>query len=93
MTATDIPDALEAEFNAWYDSEHVPWIAAIPGVTRAARYRALQGPTRYVSIYHLSAPSAYQAESWQRANATPWTQRMRASFLSPRSFIFERDPS
>ena len=38
---TDIPDHIIDEYNAWYDKEHLPRCANIPGVLRARRYTAV----------------------------------------------------
>jgi hypothetical protein len=34
---------LEAEFNEWYDKEHIPALAAVPGVLCARRFRGRAG--------------------------------------------------
>lgn len=34
----------EDEFNDWYDTEHVPRLAQVPGVLVARRFRASGGP-------------------------------------------------
>jgi hypothetical protein len=38
LNAMNIAPELEAEFNEWYDKEHIPALAAVPGVL-AARFR------------------------------------------------------
>ena len=35
----NIAPKLEAEFNKWYDKEHIPALAAVPGVLAARRFR------------------------------------------------------
>jgi len=40
---TDIPAHLEADFNRWYDEEHLPERAGIPGFLHARRYVSRQG--------------------------------------------------
>ena len=34
MAWTDVDPAIEAAFNAWYDSEHIPRLLEIPGLDR-----------------------------------------------------------
>ncbi|MDX2155422.1 MAG: DUF4286 family protein [Hyphomicrobiaceae bacterium] len=53
MAWTDIDAEYDAEFNAWYDAEHVPRLAAIPGFLQGARYVALKGGPRYLAMYEL----------------------------------------
>lgn len=73
----DIPPGHEAEFNRWYDEEHVPLISQVPGVLRARRFFDPAGKPRYVALYDLAGPQARHHPDWQKAVATPWTQRIR----------------
>ena len=54
-----LPEA-EEDFNAWYDQEHVPALAAVPGCLTARRFRihnaVSEGNHRYLALYHLTAP-------------------------------------
>lgn len=73
------PATLEEEFNAWYDTEHIPERAAVPGFRTALRYVALSGYPRFMAIYDLDHASvldlaAYLAVSG--ANFSPWTKRV-----------------
>lgn len=48
----------EAEYNRWYDEQHLAEICAIPGVVGAQRYKALPAgatlpPVPYAAIYQL----------------------------------------
>ena len=43
MVWTDIDAEHEAEFNRWYDEEHITRLLAVPGFLCAARYVALKG--------------------------------------------------
>lgn len=43
MVWTDIDAEFEPEFNRWYDEEHLPRLAQIPGFLSAGRYSALRG--------------------------------------------------
>ncbi|MGH7061185.1 MAG: hypothetical protein ACREFH_12415, partial [Stellaceae bacterium] len=54
LNAMSVAPEHEAEFNEWYDTEHVPALAAVPGTLCARRYRAHNpGGQRYVALYHL----------------------------------------
>jgi len=77
--ATNVAPEVEDEFNAWYDSEHVPALAAVPGVLLARRFRSPGGGRhKYLATYHLSAPEVSASAAWKQAVATPWTKKMRA---------------
>ena len=53
MAWTDIDPAHEAEFNRWYDEEHIGRLLSVPGFLSAARYRALRGGPKYLAMYEL----------------------------------------
>jgi hypothetical protein len=40
LVYTDIDPMHEDEFNAWYNTEHLPELLSLPGVLDAARYVA-----------------------------------------------------
>ena len=69
---------IETAFNAWYDTEHVPALARVPGVLRARRYRTSAGGTKYVALYHLTSPGVIDTPEWKQASAsTPMPQHVR----------------
>ena len=78
MVYVDVPQAIEEEFNRWYNEEHIPERLSIPGVLNAARYEAVRGGPKYLACYELSEPEAYFTGKWQYHlnNPTEWTQRM-----------------
>jgi hypothetical protein len=70
---------VETAFNAWYDTEHIPALARVPGVLSARRFRAAysSGP-RYVALYHLASPEVVAGEAWKQASgSTPMPERIR----------------
>jgi hypothetical protein len=69
----------ETAFNAWYDTEHVPALARVPGALSARRFRAesTSGP-KYVVLYHLASPEVVTGPDWKRASeSTPMPQDIR----------------
>jgi hypothetical protein len=88
----DIAAEAEADFNDWYNTEHIPLLTAVPGVICARRFRSLDETPRYVAIYHLDDASAYASEPWRAADQTPWIQRMR-QFQSNRRYAMYYPPA
>jgi hypothetical protein len=90
LIAMNVAPEREAEFNEWYDSEHLPALAGVPGVRCARRYRGTVGlqPTgltrgatqRYAAIYHFANPDVPNTAAWKNAGGTPWTERLRPHF-------------
>ena len=87
LYAMNVAPEAEQEFNAWYDEEHIPRLAQVPGCLAARRYRITsalsEGRQRYLAIYHLAAPEVCSSTAWKEAAVTPWTERMRPHFRDP----------
>lgn len=84
----DVAPEAEKEFNAWYDSEHVPSLAALPGVERVTRYRSESAGPAYLALFELARQDIAQGEAWLEAARTPWTARMKPFTRGFRSYIF-----
>jgi hypothetical protein len=69
---------VESAFNAWYDTEHVPALASVPGVLCARRFRAGGSGPKFVALYHLASPGVVDTPEWKQASgSTPMPQRVR----------------
>ena len=79
LNAMNIAPELEAEFNEWYDKEHIPALAAVPGVLSARRFRGT-GNRKYVALYHLAAPAVQESAEWKVARQSEWTSRLQPHF-------------
>ncbi|MFW6074913.1 MAG: hypothetical protein ACOC9Y_04910, partial [Chloroflexota bacterium] len=83
----DVDPEHEDDFNAWYDTEHLPNLAKVDGVYRAHRYRRegdqgrdADGFPRYLALYDLASPEVFGSDGWREAVETPWTNRLRPHF-------------
>ena len=75
------PPALEEEFNAWYDTEHIPERAAIPGFETALRFVCIAGAPRYLAMYDLERHDVLDTPAYLRVahdRSSPWTKRVTA---------------
>jgi hypothetical protein len=74
------PEAIEEEFNAWYDTEHVPERLAVPGVLTAIRFSSINAATpKYLAMYDLDSEAVLDSDAYKRvagANSSPWTKRV-----------------
>jgi hypothetical protein len=69
----------EDEFNDWYDTEHLPERAALPGFETALRYLCIAGFPRYLAVYDLTDLSALYSEAYgavSGAHFSPWSKRV-----------------
>jgi hypothetical protein len=77
LVYTDLVDERhDAEFNAWYDTRHLPQLTAVPGILDAARYVAVKGGPKYLAVYELESPEVIQSDAFVNRQVTPWDQRM-----------------
>jgi hypothetical protein len=79
LNAMNIAPEVEAEFNEWYDKEHIPALAAVPGVLCARRFRGT-GNRTYVALYHLDTPDVVESDEWKTARQSAWTGRLQPHF-------------
>ncbi len=80
VNAMNVDPAHEAEFNDWYDNEHLPALTAVPGTISARRYKDLTGTHRYLALYHLESPEVTFSDAWKTGAGTPWSAKMRPHF-------------
>jgi antibiotic biosynthesis monooxygenase (ABM) superfamily enzyme len=74
VTASVEPE-WEADFNRWYDEEHVPALLAVPGYRSGTRYVAVEGEPKYMAFWEIDSMDAYTSEAHDTAVNTPWTAR------------------
>jgi hypothetical protein len=74
LTLTEPPAAMEEEFNAWYDEEHLPERLAIPGFRSARRWVFER---TYLATYELDSAKVLQSPAYLACfnNQTPWSRR------------------
>jgi hypothetical protein len=58
FSAFDISDADEAEFNDWYDHDHIPEREAMPGFLNARRWLGAEDPKLALATYDLQSLEA-----------------------------------
>lgn len=77
LVYTDLADARhEEEFNAWYNTRHLPQLTAIPGILDAARYIAVKGGPRYLAVYELESADVIHSDAFVNRPRTEWDEQM-----------------
>jgi hypothetical protein len=95
ITYMDIAPADEAEFNRWYDGEHVAERVAIPGFVAARRFvaePAAGSPAaspKYLALYEAETPAVRGGAAYRQAlnNQTAWSRAVMARFVQPGRII------
>src|SRR4051812_36235521 len=82
LTSMDIDAADEAEFNRWYDREHLEERVAIDGFLEARRYVAHDGKPKYLSLYSTATFEVLDSPAYRTAlaNQTAWSKANIARF-------------
>jgi hypothetical protein len=82
LTSMDIGAADEAEFNRWYDREHLEERVAIEGFLEARRYIAHEASPKYLSLYSTETFEVLDSPAYRTALAgqTDWSKANIARF-------------
>jgi hypothetical protein len=75
------PVAMEDEFHAWYDTEHIPEREAVPGFLTAIRFVCLSGWPRYMACYDLTSLDVLREQAYLSIggeNLSIWSKRIIA---------------
>lgn len=85
FVATDVGAADEADFNDWYDREHVEERARIDGFISAARYQSVRGGKRYLGLYRTGALAAFTSPAYKAAfgQQTAWSVTSLGRMVNP----------
>ena len=76
LVIIEVDPAHDAEFNRWYDEEHLPERMACPGFLRGRRFRASANPLKYLALYDLQGPEALESDEYRKMKASsPWRDR------------------
>jgi hypothetical protein len=94
LTMTEPPACMEEEFNAWYDTEHLPERLSIPGFRSARRWVAecKPGEGKYLATYELESPAVLLSPHYLAffEKPSPWTQRCLAKAVVFRRWACEQ---
>ena len=79
----DVDIEHDAEFNAWYNEEHIPERMSAPGFLDSARYQSVKGGPRYLAVYELESAETLQSAQYKQMsqNPTEWTKRMSPNII------------
>ena len=79
MTAwLHVPPEREEEFNAWYDTEHLPQVVALPGFVLGRRYACDGAMPRYLAWYDTVDETVEPGPALRDyvERSTPWWRRI-----------------
>jgi hypothetical protein len=82
LTSMDIDPSDEADFNRWYDREHLEERVAIDGFLEARRFVAHQGSPKYLCLYSTKTFDVLDSAGYRAKLASPtdWSSKTMARF-------------
>ena len=82
LTSMDVDAADEAEFNRWYDREHLEERVAIDGFLEARRYVAHNARPKYLCLYSTATIEVLDSPAYRArlAKPTEWSKKTMARF-------------
>ena len=81
VVTMEVDPADEAEFNRWYNEQHLPERMAIPGYVSARRFRLVEGDgaLTYLCLWELEDGSPLQSRMYQEQQADPTALYLRVN--------------
>ena len=81
VVTMDVDPEDEAEFNKWYNEQHLPERMEIPGYVSARRFKLEEGDgaLTYLCIWELEDGSPLQSRMYQEQNADPTALYLRVN--------------
>jgi hypothetical protein len=85
------PDA-EEDFNRWYDDEHIPMLAKVPGWVRSRRFilkeegvagvdtdgaKRTGPPPKYLAVHEWASQEKQESDAYKQAMNTPWRTKVQ----------------
>lgn len=95
VTSMNIAEENEAEFNLWFDKEHLEERAGIPGFESARRYVACSASRKYLSVYTTAPFDVLSGEDYHYVLANPTARSVtnQANFIDAGRIVARIDSS
>ena len=92
IVETDSADGWMDEIVRWYDTEHMPGLASVPGCVRAQRFISHDGGPLSLACYDLVTPDTLGCPPWLAIRYTAWSDRVRPNFRNTKRTMFRTLP-
>ena len=77
------------ELMRWYDTEHMPGLASVPGNVHAARLLNHDHGPLSLACYDLVSPETLGSPPWLAVRGTAWSSQVRPHFTNTRRTMFK----
>lgn len=88
LTPEDEPMKIK-DYNAWYNEEHLPRLAAVAGWRQGTRYKlvrrsgASEYAAPYLAVHHYESKNGLGGSAWKATIMSDWTKRIDGYMLRP----------
>lgn len=89
VVETDTDDGWQAEIFNWYDQEHMPGLARVPGCILARRLVNLDHAPYSFACYDLASKDTLGSPPWLAVRGTTWSDKCRPHFVNTLRTMFE----
>ena len=86
LVGADIPADKEADFNKWYQEEHLQELMGVPGILNAARYEATKSGPKHLAVYELESVDVVNTDAFKNRPRTDWGQKVSPSLIGTNFF-------
>ncbi len=94
LVQMDVPGALEDDFNRIYDTQHVPNLLTLPGLSTCKRYKLestdQEGMARYLALYEMDSPDLPETDGWkEQSDKGDWAREIRPHTTNRSHAVFK----
>lgn len=88
VVETDVENGWWDEITQWYEVEHLPGLASVPGCVLARRFLNLDEGPKSLACYDLEGEAVLTSPEWLAIRATPWSSKARPHFINTKRNLY-----
>ncbi|KAI0034170.1 hypothetical protein K488DRAFT_46084 [Vararia minispora EC-137] len=94
LVETEVKPEAEEDFNRWYDEEHIPMLAKVPGWVRSRRFvlkedgvmgveglKRTEAPPKHLAVHEWATQEKLESDAYKQAMSTPWRTKVLESVV------------
>ncbi|KAI0319756.1 hypothetical protein OF83DRAFT_1162783 [Amylostereum chailletii] len=102
LVEADLKPEHEADFNRWYDEEHIPLLAKAPGWVRSRRFvikddscigaegaKRTEKPLKYLTVHEWTVQDFPDSPGYKHATNTPWRTEVMENVTKKARRVFK----
>lgn len=95
LVQMDVPNDKEDAFNRIYDTQHVPNLLNLPGLSACTRYKLestdQEGMAQYLALYEMDSPDLPETAEWkEQSDKGDWAMEVRPYTTNRSHAVFKK---